>query len=131
MRVLAVPRGMPSDSLISSAVRPYTAASTTARRCSCGSTSSARRTVRRTSPRLAASSGRCSVPCSADSVKSSGSVGVARRRRSASMARLRVMVSTHEATDPRRGSKTGAWRQARTMASWATSSDTPASLVME
>ena len=47
------------------------------------------------------------------------------------MARLRVIVRTHEATEPRLGSKTGAWRHTRTMASWATSSDTPASLVME
>ena len=41
------------------------------------------------------------------------------------MARLRVMVRTHEATEPRLGSKTGAWRHTRTMASWATSSATP------
>ena len=47
------------------------------------------------------------------------------------MARLRVMVRTHEATEPRRGSNTGAWRQTLIMASWATSSATPASPVME
>ena len=47
------------------------------------------------------------------------------------MARLRVIVRTHEVTEPRRGSKTGAWRQTRIIASWATSSATPASLVME
>ena len=47
------------------------------------------------------------------------------------MARLRVMVSTHDATEPRLGSNTGACRQTLTIASWATSSDTPASPVME
>ena len=31
------------------------------------------------------------------------------------MARLRVMVSTQEVTEPRRGSNTGAWRQTRIM----------------
>ena len=47
------------------------------------------------------------------------------------MARLRVIVRTHDVTDPLRGSKTGAWRQTRSIASWATSSATPASLVIE
>ena len=47
------------------------------------------------------------------------------------MARFRVIVSTHDATEPRRGSKTGAWRHARNKASWATSSATPESPVME
>ena len=51
--------------------------------------------------------------------------------RRASMARFRVIVSTHEVTEPRRGSKTGAWRHTRSIASWATSSATPASPVME
>ena len=41
------------------------------------------------------------------------------------------MVSTHDATDPRRGSNTGAWRQTLIIVSWATSSDTPVSPVME
>ena len=47
------------------------------------------------------------------------------------MARLRVIVSTQDVTEPRRGSKTGAWRQTLIIASWATSSATPASPVME
>ena len=47
------------------------------------------------------------------------------------MARLRVIVSTHDVTDPRLGSNTGACRHTLTIASWATSSATPASLVME
>ena len=47
------------------------------------------------------------------------------------MARLRVMVRTHEATEPRLGSNTGACFHTRTIASCATSSATPASLVIE
>ena len=47
------------------------------------------------------------------------------------MVRLRVIVSTHDDTDPRLGSNTGAWRQTLIIASWATSSATPASPVME
>ena len=47
------------------------------------------------------------------------------------MARLRVIVSTQDATEPRRGSNTGACRQTLVMASWATSSATPASPIME
>ena len=47
------------------------------------------------------------------------------------MARLRVMVRTQDVTEPRLGSNTGAWRHTRIIASWATSSATPASLVME
>ena len=58
-----------------------------------------------------------------------GRHGPAHRR--ASMVRFRVMVRTHEVTEPRRGSKTGAWRQTLIRASWATSSATPTSLVME
>ena len=38
------------------------------------------------------------------------------------MARLRVMVRSQVVTEPRWGSKFGAWRQARRKASWATSS---------
>ena len=41
------------------------------------------------------------------------------------MVRFRVIVRTQDDTEPRRGSKTGAWRQTRIRASWATSSATP------
>ena len=47
------------------------------------------------------------------------------------MARLRAIVRTQEVTEPRLGSNTGAWRHTRIIASWATSSASPASLVME
>jgi hypothetical protein len=82
-------------------------------------------------PQYLTSSGLCSRLIIAEAAKSSGSVGTARRMRSATMVRLRVMVRTHDVTEPRRWSNTGAWRQTRMSASWATSSATEASLVME
>jgi len=61
----------------------------------------------------ATSSGRRSVLISSRKTRSLGSVGVARRARSASMARLRVMVSAQLGTGPRRGSYITACRKIR------------------
>ena len=93
-----------SSSLISTAVRPYTDARTTARRCSSGSARSAV-TARDTSLlRSASSSGPAPLSTRRRSTTSTTSAGRTRSTRSASMARLRVMAMSHVATEPRRAS---------------------------
>ena len=99
MRVFAVPSGMPSRRLISSAVHPPNTARTTARAWSLGSARS--RSITRpastwsvaASPVTSATSPP-SVACSSRS-SSSPSAGTDRRARTASIAALRVIVSSH------------------------------------
>jgi hypothetical protein len=122
MRVFAVPRGMPSTSLISSLVRPPMAASTRARRCSIGSRASASMSARRSVPASASSAGPGVSAAPNNAASATGSAGSLRRTRTASMARLRVMVNSHVVADARRASKDPAWPHARVNASWATSS---------
>lgn len=59
--------------------------------------------------------------------ESSGSRGSARLSLATSIAAFRAIVSSHVSTVPRRGSYVSARRQARTNASWATSSAEPGS----
>src|SRR5262249_14620476 len=119
----AVPTGMRSRSATSSAVKPKTPASTTARRCSSGTSSSALRSHSESLARTATSAGFGSCAGGESQSRSSGSTSSERGcARIASIARLRVMTLNQLATLPRRGSKVSACRQARTNASCATSS---------
>ena len=102
MRPFTVPIGMPSISAIWLWLKPPKYASSTVRRCSAGSVSSALRTLRASSRRAASTSvrsgaSRRSATPSIDSRRRSCTVC----RRSASMPRLCTIPSTQVRTLPR------------------------------
>ena len=77
---------------------------TSARRCSIGSRASADANRSASSRSAASSSGSGSLDVRFDARMESGSIAIGRRTRTASIARLRVIVRSHVMTLPRRGS---------------------------
>ena len=122
MRVLAVPRGMSSMSPISCAVRPPSAASSSARLLLVGHVP---QRVDDAAPVVVEHRGRRRIGVAGRHLRDDRielSVGRIRCARRWSMARFLVIARSQETTEPRRASKLSPWRQARMKASWATSS---------